>query len=688
MKINKLRHQLLFVFAILISLTLITSLGSLYLYKKRNLVTQNTRELDEIRVLSMKNFKLVEDYLTYESKNEYYFHTRRSKIKNELEKNQKCIASRLMILKNNLNSNGHSHHALLDSISERQNEYFNYFLKIEDVMFRKGFKDYGAEGQLRKYAHQLMYIKNLQLAINVLMLRRHEKDFIIRKEKEYYVKFNALCTVLISESKKILTKKTEYRIFCDQLKSYQHYFSEYYELQVKIGINENEGLLQYLDSDYKYLNNLFDREKASTLEIENEYHEKLKKYNTLLILLMLIVSITFSIIYSNRISKIAINIKKSMTNYVAGGFREKPSISRITKIAEFDMIAVNFLKMADEIDSYLKFFKAKVEERTYEIEEQKSEIQIQKQKIQDQNDLLTIQKALLSEKNQSMTDSIRYAENIQLVLLPPMKMYLENFDDSFVFYQPKDIVSGDFYWIEVVCPELKRIKPKLKLLVDDFNSGAFENELFDTMDQSSKTILFAVADCTGHGVPGAFMSIMGINHLNKIVREYNIYDPSDILQKLDEEIRISMRQDDTHVLTLSDGMDIGCCALDLDKMTLKYAGANTKLILIRENHIHEFKSGNKPIGMYPESFMRYESYNRVDIKLLKGDKIYLFSDGFQDQFGGERNKKFKTKNLKQLLLSINQFEMAQQYEIIKESFLQWKGENFQVDDITIIGISV
>ncbi|HWY12074.1 MAG TPA: SpoIIE family protein phosphatase [Bacteroidia bacterium] len=637
----------------------------------------------------MKNFKLVENFITYESKNENYFKTRKSSIKADIIENHFILMAMLKNIRSHLSNDNSSLRFLLDSIMIKQKTHLENFADIESIIYQKGFKDYGVEGRMRAYAHQLMFIKNPLLQIDALMLRRHEKDFIIRKERQYFIKFNSLCNSLIKESRKKIKDPKEYNTFINLVLNYDRYFNEYYYLQVRIGTNDSDGLLQFLEEDYSSINALFDREKIQTVEIEDELDKKLKIYNLLLVGITFLLSVIFSIIYSNRISKIATNIKVAMNNYVLSGFTEFPKINNKTNIVEFDNISINFLKMSHEIDGYLNYFKVKVKERTAEIEKQKEEIELQKEQIQIQNNLLMNQKIMLSETNKNFTDSIEYAEKIQKALLPTLNVLKNTFRDFFIFYQPKDIVSGDFYWVEAVeTPVEINKKPILEEAEIYSNKMILENHYPKTDSPVHKTVLFAVADCTGHGVPGAFMSIMGINHLNKIVKEQHITDPSKILDKLNFEIRNSLKQDHEHKSILKDGMDIGCCAIDIERMTLNYAGANTKLLLIRDNDIHEYKSSNNSIGLNPFVDIKMVSFRRIDIKLKKGDKLYLYSDGYQDQFGGRNNKKFKSKNLRQLLLSINNHKMADQLNFVKESFQSWKGETFQVDDITILGIEI
>lgn len=251
----------------------------------------------------------------------------------------------------------------------------------------------------------------------------------------------------------------------------------------------------------------------------------------------------------------------------------------------------------------------------------------------------------LEEKNKEITDSIQYAKRIQNAILPPLKVVKEFLADSFIIYKPKDIVAGDFYWLE-------HVKGK---------------------------ILFAAADCTGHGVPGAMVSVVCNNGLNRSVREYGLTSPGEILDKTRELIVEEFEKSEDDV---KDGMDIALCCIEGD--VLKYAGANNPLWIIRGGEVLETKANKQPIG----KFENPQAYTTHSFNLQKGDTIYVFSDGFVDQFGGEKGKKFKAANLKKILLSIQDKPMEEQREILNKTFEKWKGELDQLDDVCLIGVRI
>ncbi len=255
------------------------------------------------------------------------------------------------------------------------------------------------------------------------------------------------------------------------------------------------------------------------------------------------------------------------------------------------------------------------------------------------------QNSVINEKSKALLDSINYAKRIQTAMLPKDQDVKKNLPDSFIIYKPKDIVAGDFYWLE----------------------------------KKKGWLLIAVADCTGHGVPGALVSIVCKNGLSRSVRELNEADPGHILNTTREIVIQEFKKSNDKVV---DGMDIALCAIK--KNRLKYAGAYNPLWIIRkgENKIEEHKACKQPIGKFDYS----NDFKTHDIMLNKGDVFYIFSDGYAGQFGGKDDKKFKTKNFKKLLLSIHKEPMETQKNIIDKTFEEWKKDQTQLDDVCIIGV--
>ncbi len=325
-----------------------------------------------------------------------------------------------------------------------------------------------------------------------------------------------------------------------------------------------------------------------------------------------------------------------------------------------------------------------------EIEAQRDEIEVQRDEIIKQKDIAIAQRDEITQQKQEITDSIRYAQRIQLAVLPPVGV-LDNIapNNYFILNLPRDIVSGDYYW----------------------------------MVNFHEYSIVAAADCTGHGVPGAFMSMLGVSFLNEIMNnlideKHPVSKANDILMKLREKVIKSLHQTGAEG-EQKDGMDIALYIIDHKTRELQFSGANNPFYLIKnkppklfmtqtgdhevrylsegqeafampflENGNHyllEIKADKMPIGIHADTNAVFT--NNI-IQIEAGDTFYIFSDGFADQFGGPNNKKFKYKPMKDLLLSIQNKTMSEQKEIILDAFIEWKGDNFQVDDVLIIGMRV
>ncbi len=317
-----------------------------------------------------------------------------------------------------------------------------------------------------------------------------------------------------------------------------------------------------------------------------------------------------------------------------------------------------------------------LEQQNKEILEKKQEIESQKDKIERQNSKLEIKQLtlehalniveektnLLEIKNKDITDSIRYAKRIQNSILPSDKVVNKLLPNSFVLYKPKDILSGDFYWIE---------QYPLTIFSD----------IIDT--SNPEYLIVAAADCTGHGVPGALMSIVGHNMLNRALADYHHTRPSDILKVLDDGVNNALRQKEDHA-NAKDGMDIALISYEISKKRLQYAGAKNPLYLVRNNNLRIIRADRMPIGSYSDNGDK--EFTNKEFTVLEGDIVYIFSDGYADQFGGPKGKKFKYSSFRELLLSVHTKPLEEQKNILNETIETWKGTNEQADDILVIGI--
>jgi phosphoserine phosphatase RsbU/P len=257
---------------------------------------------------------------------------------------------------------------------------------------------------------------------------------------------------------------------------------------------------------------------------------------------------------------------------------------------------------------------------------------------------------LLEAKNESITNSIRYARRIQEAIIPEPHEVINHFEDAFIFYQPRDIVSGDFYWFS---------------------------------DRYAKKIIIA-ADCTGHGVPGALMTMMGNSLINEIVNEKGITNPSEILTELDKKIvQTLQRTSDADKKPIHDGMDVAVLTIDTQKMEIEFAAAHNPLYYMQDGEMQQIKGSKFPVGSSQYGDKLFD-YNLVKAK--EGEVFYIFTDGFQDQYSQEAQRKYMSKRFRSFLLLISHLPMEEQRQKLLEEFNIWKGESPQTDDILVIGI--
>ncbi len=322
-----------------------------------------------------------------------------------------------------------------------------------------------------------------------------------------------------------------------------------------------------------------------------------------------------------------IKLVENVDRITNGNLRERAEVSgnnEITKLSE------KFNMMIAQLESYYYELEEKVKERTLRIEKQKEEIEEQKKHIM---------------------DSIYYARRIQNAILPAFSHIERHLKNYFILYLPKDIVSGDFYWV----------------------------------NECDGLFMIAAVDCTGHGVPGAFMSIVGNNQLNYAVNVKRARKAGTILDELNQGVISTLNENKTDS-SIKDGMDMALCVFDFEARKVEFAGANNPLILIRDNTVIKYKGDRFPIGAFEGGAPQLFRNNEIDLQ--EGDCLYLSSDGYADQFGGPDNKKFMFRRYEELLLEIHSVPFEQQKEILHSRLNEWRGKNDQVDDILVIGIKV
>lgn len=401
--------------------------------------------------------------------------------------------------------------------------------------------------------------------------------------------------------------------------------------------------------------------KGSVIQIISDRTGELRLMRNELLKFLIIFGLTILsviiLIYKNTrvitdpIKKLVNNVNR-ITN---GHLNERAEVvgnNEITKLSE------QFNRMIEQLESYYYELEEKVRERTSEIYQQKEEIEAQRDALEDQRNMLAEKNNKLEnayheieQQKKNITDSIQYAKRIQTAILPQKRHVDELLPHSFILFKPRDIVSGDFYWTEKV----------------------------------NGRVLIAAADCTGHGVPGAFMSILNYNQLNFAAKIKKMVHPAEILDDVNYGITHTLQQR-SGLRSVRDGMDVALCSIDFENKNLEFAGAYNPLIVIRDNEIIQIKGDKHPIGSFIDQ--KLKSFTNHEISIQQGDIIYIFSDGYVDQFGGPNGRKFMIKKFKELLMDIHKEPLHEQKEILDRGFNDWRGKYIQIDDILVIGIKV
>ncbi|MGE4287964.1 MAG: SpoIIE family protein phosphatase [Salinivirgaceae bacterium] len=309
-------------------------------------------------------------------------------------------------------------------------------------------------------------------------------------------------------------------------------------------------------------------------------------------------------------------------------------------------------KKLEELLSELQETNQKLETQFHEIMAQRDFIEQQNEEIQSQRDMALKQRDKIVAQQEEINDNIQYASKIQQALFPQKDWVNVLLPQHFVLNRPKDVVSGDFYWIS----------------------------------QNRHKTIIAVSDCTGHGISGAMMSMLGTAFLNEIVNKNDITHSQLILEQLRERVISSLHQDISQDMEYSrDGMDIAVCILDIVDNSLEYAGANNPIYIVRNKELIELKADKIPIGIHEFCNEPFTSH-RIDV--FQGDNIYMFSDGYADQFGGTKGKKLKYNNFKKILLEINELPIEERERILNKKFVDWMGNQEQIDDVLVMGFTI
>lgn len=665
---RSLKSQLFVIFSAFVLLSLLAAGFTANYYREKEQIEQVSQEFVELETLLLKAFKEQENFFNFETVNEPFFIHGRSPFIREYKHHHVKIQQKLRKLTDSpllSDESTKSIHQIKGSIQT----FDSLFSEIIVAIKHRGFKNQGLEGEMRNLVHQLEKANFLTIE-EVLSLRRHEKDFILRQDSIYIQKHKKLVKNSLNRLRQTpqnMSLKNEIEL----LEDYATLFQELAQYEQYIGIKSNSGLKNALNKEVFAIQELFEKSKKQAYA----YQEGLGKQLQLSLLTFwtafIIIGLLLCYHLANRLSKRITSLSRHINYFVNTNFTARMKMPLQKKEDEVGLLWNNVLKMETEIIDYLELFKEKVNEKTLKIELQKEKLQKQKQLLQHKN-------AESEQQNKDLLAGIKYAWRIQQALLPNEATFQKQIEKGFVFFLPKDIVSGDIYFT-------KRTKTK-----------------------KGKESIFSVIDCTGHGVPGAFMSVLATQAIDDAITHKKCKEPADILQQANNYIYAALkyynnRFDESET---KDGMDLAIGKLNRKEGKLYYATANRPIYLVRSKNkskpnieLEKYRclEGHNEMlyELLPQKFT-LGTLNTLNSKLIRGevidvydgDMIYLSTDGYADQFGGKKGKKFMTKKLKELLIKIQSLPEENQQQILDENFSEWKGKCEQVDDVCLMGVRV
>lgn len=510
------------------------------------------------------------------------------------------------------------------------------------IILEKGFYDFGLVGEFRETAHALeQNYTNIIGLDNLLMLRRHEKDYMLRSDSKYLNKFvDKMAEVIMVVQQQNISEVTKQEVI-EHLQDYRKLFEDYHELDLQL-VGENGFLKDFYSKSNLILSNLVlvDGQFDFYIEETNRFYTIV-----LVVAMVLLVGLTFFFIFylSRSLSTPLQKLNVGIRNFVESDFQSKSYLGSRRRTDEIGSLTNNFYKLQTEIADTFRKYREEAEVRHGKLVRQKERIEIQKF-------LLGEHRELLAETNNRIQESLNYAKRIQSNLMPQLSEETLDVPGFKMWYKPKDVVSGDFYWCH------KK---------DDY-------------------IYLALADCTGHGVPGAILSVLGISMLDAALNRKDLDLPSEILAFTNEEI-IRILNKEAAENALYDSIDIALIRLDTKRREIVVCSANTDYVIISDGKVIRKKPSRCSVGSshlygYSGNYYDDDIYNYKDI-----EAIFLYSDGIVDQFSERTNKKFKWKRFADILASGG--ELYTIVNNVKMEVSRWKGSKEQTDDITLLGIT-
>lgn len=625
-------------FIIVAILGFIFLLSYIFFHEKELDLSRYRSNMQETRSLVYRNLQLQNEFLFNEARTNEFHITGTSPSITLLEKNTKqLIDLTTEAHKNELSAEFGLNEALLSFRDLLMERYFK-FVSLKNKLLKKGFFNYGLEGEFRLYIHQLEDDYTSIIPVQtVLQLRRIEKDYMLRRDVSYSREHLILTNATLNELDRLNEKSGMAKLL---LQNYSSTFQEYVAIDTLIGFDNRQGMLKQMNNNAKNLLSKLTEIIEKNDEMSQIYSRKINLIFLFFGILFLIFFILIIYLMVRNLSRPIIQLSHELNTFISGNFALKTINQQPKRMDEIGDLIRNFYTMQVEIVDHFTKFRLLATEKEKKLVEQKEKIKIQKF-------LVKASRNELKEQNQTYADSIQYAERIQKSILPKKKKLDDLFGDTGLIYLPKSVVSGDFYW-------------------------AHEDENYKYA---------AIVDCTGHGVPGAFMSILGISYLNYGVKDKALSSTADILDYLNAKVTETLGQFGSYS-EIKDGMDIVLIRICKQTNTLQYSGAQRELIVQRGKELILLKPDKHPIGWILPGAKK--KFNSETIQLEANDLILMYTDGIVDQFGGFAHKKYTRKRLYELLSEEAKGDAFVLGELITTELKNWKRNTEQTDDICLL----
>ncbi len=518
-------------------------------------------------------------------------------------------------LKNDIVKNGLLNNQIDEQYLGNLSDLSRVEIQLIKSLAAAGFKDNGAIGSMRQIAHKLE--KNQRVNNEkILSIRRDEKDFLLRKDLIYDFKIH-----------KAIAEWRSQPSYPKEMDEYEFYFSRYSNSLQKI-FTGNSSLFYVWKIENKKKLNLLHQTRINLLNYNLVHSQNIQRFNVLIYISIICAAIILSVYLSKKLSQSIIIFQKTIEKYIKSNYANVEILKLNIPRNEFGKLMLHFLQLSNKINNDFRFLEDRVERRTKTLKEKNDELLL---------------------KQDEIYQGMRYAKDIQQSLMSNSKELSVFFGKFRLYFQSKDLVGGDFYW-----------------------SKSVSNEEVDLR-------FFALADCTGHGVSGAMLSIFGMQSLDEIIGK-GLFDTGEILNQLRWNIshRLNRNNDRRY-----DGMDIALFSIDYKNKVMNFSGANLSVWIIDSGEIVELKGQRMPIGWTDSD---NDSFKSFSIQLFQTDRILVFSDGISDQFGGEKDKKWGRKEIKSIINTNLEKGIDFLFDKIMFEFENWKAENEQTDDCTMVMI--